>query len=127
MTMVDPRRLLRAIAASLLLSCGGQPTTRPVSPSPVDPAPAISPQPSPASDRPHNGKLGVSLTVSPADAEVVIDGVSRGKASDLEPVVELTPGLHTLVIAHAGYAPYRVEFSVSDKAESFVVRLTPIK
>ena len=115
------------MAVALLVSCGGQPTTPPVTPPPVDPAPAISPQPSPTPDLHHTAKVGMSITVSPADAEVIIDGVSRGKASELEPVVELTPGLHTLVIAHAGYAPYRVEFSVSDKTESFVVRLPPIK
>ena len=72
-------------------------------------------------------KIGVALAVTPPDADVLIDGVSYGTASGLGAVVELKPGLYTLMVTREGYASYRAEFSVEDKTETFVVRLEPLK
>ena len=68
-------------------------------------------------------KIGVALQVDPAEAEVMIDDLVVGKASQLDPVFALAPGLHTLVITHAGYKTYRMEFSVTDKTETFTIHL----
>ena len=70
-------------------------------------------------------KIGVALQVEPADANVEIDDLVVGKASQLDPVFALAPGLHTLVIKLAGYKTYRMEFSVTDKTESFTIHLDP--
>lgn len=67
--------------------------------------------------------IGVHLDVDPVDALVTIDDEPRGKVSELDPVVALAPGLHTFVITLAGYKTYRAEFSVTDKVETFVVKL----
>lgn len=69
--------------------------------------------------------VGVALEVVPDTATVTIDDVMMGKVVELDPVVALAPGLHTLVIAQAGFKSYRVEFSVTDKVEKFVVKLDP--
>lgn len=67
--------------------------------------------------------VGVALDVTPSDATVTIDEVMMGKVSELDPVIALAPGLHTLVVAQRGFKSYRVEFSVTDKVEKFVVKL----
>ena len=112
--------MMRAIAiAWLVAACGHSsppPKAVPPPPAPVDAAAA-----------PVAAKVGVALDVTPADAEVLINGVSHGEAGKLAPVIELKPGLYTLVIEHAGYTSYRVEFSVADKVESFSVHLEPAK
>jgi len=71
--------------------------------------------------------VGAALDVTPRDATVTIDDIVMGKASELDPVVALTPGLHTLVIAQPGFKSYRAEFSVTDKVEKFVVKLESTK
>jgi hypothetical protein len=100
-----------------LLGCGHAPA-----PSPAKhdlPVEVVAPPPPDAGAV----KIGVALAVTPPDAEVWIDGVSRGKASDLGPVIELKPGLYTLVVARAGFSSFRVEFTVGDKTESFAIHL----
>ena len=67
--------------------------------------------------------VGAALDVTPRDATVTIDDIVMGRANELDPVVALAPGLHTLVIAQPGYKSYRAEFSVTDKVEKFVVKL----
>lgn len=69
--------------------------------------------------------VGAALDVTPRDAAVTIDGVMMGKASELDPVVALAPGLHTLVVSLHGFKSYRAEFAVTDKVEKFVVKLEP--
>lgn len=68
-------------------------------------------------------KIGVALQVEPAEANVTIDDLVVGRARDLDPVFALAPGLHTLVITHPGYKTYRMEFSVTDKTETFSIHL----
>jgi hypothetical protein len=67
--------------------------------------------------------IGAALDVTPRDATVTIDDIVMGRANELDPVVALAPGLHTLVIAQPGFKSYRAEFSVTDKVEKFVVKL----
>ncbi len=71
--------------------------------------------------------VGVALDVEPNEATVTVDDVVLGKVSELDPVIALAPGLHTLVLAHPGFKSYRVEFSVTDKVEKFVVKLDAAK
>jgi hypothetical protein len=112
------KRLAIVVVALGLWACGHHPAATPRQQPPPPPAPA---------DAAVSAKLGVALTVTPADAEVEIDGTSYGVASALPPVIELKPGLYTLVVKRDGYTPYRVEFSLSDKTESFAVHLDPVK
>ncbi len=113
----------RTIAWVFCVACGSSPPppSPPSPPVPVAPVPPEPPRDAAAA------KIGVALTVTPDDAEVSIDGVSRGKAAGLDPIIDLKPGLYTLLVARPGYAAYRVEFTVSDKTESFVIRLEPLK
>jgi PEGA domain len=111
---------MKATILGVLAACSHPPSTPPkLVPPPIDAAAA------PAIDA--LTKIGVALTVTPPDAEVLIDGVSYGKASELGAVIELKPGLYTLQVAREGYRSYRVEFSVGEKTESFVVRLEQVK
>lgn len=67
--------------------------------------------------------VGLALDVTPPDAEVMVDDRAYGKASELASPIALEPGLHALVVSRAGYKPYRAEFSVTDKIETFTVKL----
>lgn len=67
--------------------------------------------------------VGIALDIQPTEAKVTIDDIVMGSANELDPVVSLAPGLHTLVVEHAGFKSYRAEFSVTDKVEKFTVRL----
>jgi PEGA domain-containing protein len=111
------------ILLGLLLACGH--TTTPA-PTPI-PDTKATPPPATPDAAVATAKIGVALTVTPPDADVTIGDVSYGKASELAPVVELKPGLYTLVVQRAGFSPYRAEFTVADKVESFVVRLDATK
>ena len=71
--------------------------------------------------------VGIALDIQPQDAKVTIDDIVMGNADQLDPVVSLAPGLHTLVVEQAGFKSYRAEFSVTDKVERFTVRLEPQK
>jgi hypothetical protein len=114
---------MRVAAWALCLAACGHPASPPAhAPAPVPDQPALA-QPA---DAPST-KVGVALSVTPADAEVFIDGVSYGKASSWADVIELKPGLYTLLVSRTGYVSYRVEFSVGDKIESFAVQLEPTK
>jgi hypothetical protein len=107
---------VRALAIAWMLSACSHPSA------PVKPPPPAAPVDAPAA-----AKVGVALDVTPVDAEVLIDGISHGPAASLPHVLELKPGLYTLVIQLKGYTSYRVEFSVADKVESFAVHLDPAK
>lgn len=67
--------------------------------------------------------VGIALDVQPKDARITIDDIVMGLANELDPVVSLAPGLHTLVVEQAGFKSYRAEFAVTDKVEKFTVRL----
>jgi len=104
------------VMIALIAACGGHaPPRQP--PAPANPAPVA-----PAVVEEHV-TVGVALAVTPSDAEIELDEVPYGPASKLPPIVALEPGVHQLVITREGYKPYRVEFAVSDKTESFTIRL----
>lgn len=112
--------MIRTLAIASLLAACSHPS----------PPPRSTSEPGPHADahaEPPSAKVGVALDVTPADANVIIDGESHGEAGKLPKVLELKPGLYTLVIERAGYNSYRVEFSVADKVESFSVHLEPAK
>lgn len=69
------------------------------------------------------GKL--ALDVTPADAEVEVDGAPRGKASDLK-ALELVPGPHQIVIKKPGFEIWRGEVAI-ETTETIQVRLVPKK
>ena len=106
--------MAKRLAFALCLACGHPSTPR-----------AVPPPPAPSDAAPRPTTIGVTLDVTPRDAEVVIDGESRGKAAELPQAIELPPGVHALEITRDGYASFRVEVTVSDKLESFHVRLDP--
>ena len=116
--MIAGRPSWCALVSALALACG--PPAAPVTKPPPPPPQLDAGTPIDATTT-----IGLALTVTPPDAEVLIDGVSYGKASDLDPVVELKPGLYTLLVSRAGYTSYRVEFSIGEKTESFDVKLEP--
>jgi hypothetical protein len=117
-SMRSCRQLACAVGLCWLLACGGAKPT----------ATSGGPPPGTGSDPAHAGvgsTVGVALEVTPRDAIVEIDDIAFGKAATLDPVIALAPGLHTLVVTHEGHKTYRAEFSVTDKTETFVVKLTP--
>lgn len=71
--------------------------------------------------------VGAALQITPTEATVTIDDIVMGRAVELDPVIALAPGLHTLVVAQPGFKPYRMEFAVTDKIESFTIKLDPAK
>lgn len=66
----------------------------------------------------------ISFDGTPADAQVVIDGISRGVASRWPGGIRLAgpknlklrPGIHTISIEAPGYEPFRIEVEVSPNA-----------
>jgi hypothetical protein len=116
-----------ALALIVMTACGSKtPPTRPTETPPIDATTEGSGSGSAAAATPE-AKVGVALQVEPAEANVTIDDLVVGTASQLDPVFALAPGLHTLVITHPGYKTYRMEFSVTDKTESFTIHLDPKK
>jgi hypothetical protein len=115
-----------ALALIVVAACGGKtpaarPTEKPTTDATGESSGSSAPAPTP------EAKIGVALQVAPAEANVTIDDLLVGTASQLDPVFALAPGLHTLVITHPGYKTYRMEFSVTDKTESFTIHLDPKK
>ncbi|HUS27534.1 MAG TPA: PEGA domain-containing protein [Kofleriaceae bacterium] len=111
------------VACLLAAACGNKPApTRPVDESKTADA-GVASSGSGSAAGPAEEKIGVALQVDPTEANVTIDDLVVGRASDLDPVFALAPGLHTLVITHPGYKTYRMEFSVTDKTESFTIHL----
>ncbi len=118
--MTAARCVLFAIAT--LVACGGSHAPPPAPPAPRHVAP---PPPPPKPPPPPNG---ISLHVTPTDADVSIDDEPPQPASALPEVVALKPGIHQLVISKDGFKAYRVEFSVvTDHTETFSVRLEPAR
>lgn len=118
---------MRAVALALIVvaACGGKtPPTHPTDTATDATSEGSGSASAPAPTTPE-AKVGVALQVEPAEANVTIDDLVVGTASQLDPVFALAPGLHTLVITHPGYKTYRMEFSVTDKTESFTIHLDP--
>lgn len=111
----------RVLVLFVLASCRGTTTPRTdiKAPQPVEPAPADAMLDAEAP----TVTIGLALTVTPADAEVTVDDRPYGPASALVTPIALEPGLHTLIVSLAGYRPYRAEFSITDKIETFSIKL----
>lgn len=121
--------MTRAFVLVLAVACGGKgggPST-PTTSTTDDATPTGTGSQTGSSSAGELTGVGVALDVTPPDATVTIDDVMMGKVFELDPVIALAPGLHTLVIARATFKTYRVEFSVTDKVEKFVVRLDAAK
>lgn len=74
---------------------------------------------------------GVSFLVVPADAEVVLDGVVQGKASDFpdERPLRATTGVHRLELRAPGYVPYARGIEVTPlpkRIEATLLRRDPL-
>jgi hypothetical protein len=70
---------------------------------------------------------GLIFAVNPPDAEVVLDGVAQGKASefDEERYLKVAAGTHRLELRRAGFETYRRELFVSNsllRIEATLVR-----
>jgi hypothetical protein len=119
---VEYNDAVRFAVFAVVLACSGQPRhqDKPVGSKPDAGAGSATV----AADSDERSIAGVQVTVTPADAEVVIDGTSFGVASMR--VIPLDPGLHQLVVRLAGYKPFRVELTVANKTEHLTVRLEPI-
>ncbi len=59
---------------------------------------------------------GLIFAVNPPDAEVVLDGVVQGKASDFteDRYLKVASGTHRLELRKAGYEPYARDVYVSN-------------
>ncbi len=59
---------------------------------------------------------GLIFAVNPPDAEVVLDGVVQGRASDFteDRYLKVASGTHRLELRKPGYAPYAREVYVSN-------------
>lgn len=112
--------IFAAAAASVALACASAPAVRSVpaaAPPPARPAAADPAPPAPVDS-------GLSLAVEPADAELVIDGRSLGKVTDLGGgVVPLPPGLYQVSLRRAGFSTWRAEVGVHAGLEPIRVTL----
>lgn len=68
----------------------------------------------------------VHVVLDPRDAEVLVDGASRGPASDLADPIFLDPGEHTIGARADGYAPAQERIVATPGAErTLSLKLTP--
>lgn len=74
---------------------------------------------------PRPGMGAIRTECEPSDAEVVVDGTTRGLASDFSghALLHLEPGTHRIELRKEGYATYRAEVYVSAE----VIETIPIK
>lgn len=119
-------------------AAGPADTTAPAAEVATDETPAAdeaTPSSSPGADAmaeavsPSVGMGAVRFQCDPMDAEVVVDGVTRGVASDYAPpaFIELSPGAHRIELRKAGFATFRTEVYVSEEVlETIPVSLHPL-
>jgi len=68
----------------------------------------------------------ILVSVTPAEAEVYLDGTYRGRGTVLERI-EAAPGLHAVRVVHPGYRPYSGEVTVAPERESALrIGLSPL-
>lgn len=81
----------------------------------------------PTADEMLAGLRGSELTASlmvhsaPPEAEVLIDGISRGKTDETKGSLildSLPPGLHNLTVRKQGYLPYKIDLSLGTERET---------
>jgi hypothetical protein len=74
---------------------------------------------------PRADPVGLSFSVDPPDAEVLVDGRSCGKAGELaRSGLPLPPGLYQVSLRRAGYATWRAEVAVRGGLEPIRVTLS---
>jgi hypothetical protein len=78
-----------------------------------------------------NARSGNTLVrCQPADAELAVDGVVRGLASDFdgkERLLALPTGDHQVSFRHKGYEAVAVDVVVGEGRQTLDVRLTPLQ
>jgi PEGA domain-containing protein len=99
------------VAIAFVIGCGGKP---------------LPPKPPPTPPPPVAVRGTLALDIDPGDAEVEVDGSSRGKASELK-ALDLEPGPHQIVITKKGYEIWRGEVALAKTSETIQVRLVPSK
>lgn len=107
----------------LAFACGGKTATPTTGPA-VTTADNATAGDGTAALEPLPRKPGVQLVVTPADAEINVDGEDVGPASALPGgFLDLAPGMHQISIRKAGFDTWRVEVMVRDEAERLTVEL----
>jgi hypothetical protein len=110
------------LAAAAALACASAPGPRPA-PAAAGPRAAVAGEASVAG--PRADPVGLSFSVDPADAEVLVDGRSCGKAGELaRSGLPLPPGLYQVSLKRAGYATWRAEVAVRGGLEPIRVTLS---
>ncbi len=115
------RLLLLALCGPLFAGCATAPKTGPVLASPETPTPDAPELPAEVASSP-----GLRLLVEPKDAELTIDGESRGPVAAFEAqggFIQLQPGLYQVSLKKAGYVTWRAEVAVRDGPEPIQVTL----
>ncbi len=66
---------------------------------------------------------GLKVLAEPDDAELLVDGQSYGKVSELTAALPLKPGIYQVSLKRGGYQTWRAEVAVGDKTEQLRVVL----
>jgi hypothetical protein len=103
---------LGALIVAAIVGCGGPKKPTPEPPPKVVVAKQIE------------GSL--TIEVEPNDAEVEVDGTSRGLATALKPI-SLVQGAHQIVIKKPGFEIWRGEVEIKAETERIQVKLVPLK
>lgn len=113
--------VLAVLVGTGALACASTPTPRPAQ-VPAKPAAVAGDAPAAA---PRTEVGGLSFSVEPADAEVLVDGRSYGKVGELaRSGLPLQPGLYQVSLRRAGYATWRAEVAVRGGIEPIRVTLS---
>lgn len=118
-----PHPLRRASLPALLLLCCGLfacPKNKPLTPPPPPAPPASLPAPA----KTPTARI-LFVDCKPADATVEVDDVERGTVDQLSMNggLEVSLGVHRIVVRRAGFESYRVELSVGEKGERISIQL----
>jgi hypothetical protein len=68
----------------------------------------------------------VVVVAEPPDAEVAVDGVRQGLASDFDGVhgaLKLSTGSHVLMLSHTGFAPFSADIYAGEGRQRLQVAL----
>lgn len=115
-------RLAAVSAALVLAACaGGKAAAPPVAAvEAVEAAPELAVA-APAAQLP---ATGLELSVVPANAEIFVDGDSRGVVADLSSgILGLAPGIYQVSLKAPGHVTWRAEVAVRAGREKIAVRL----
>ncbi len=115
-------RCVGVVALVAAFGCGSRQSAREEAP-PPDPPPAEEVDAGFVNRGP-----GVWLRVTPADAELLVDGESFGPATGLHPTegfLQLDPGIHQIVVRKEGFTTWRAEVAVKADTEPIDITLQP--